>query len=76
MKAATKTARVPAKKVVKAAAPVVAEFRVWCERCSIRIAPNEERIAVRKLIYHANCYSKLSIAAKAKDASGGQLPTA
>ena len=35
-----------------------AEFRVWCDCCSIRIAPNEEQIAVDGKIYHRRCYSK------------------
>jgi hypothetical protein len=34
-------------------------FKVWCHHCSIRIAPNEERVAVREKTYHAHCYSKL-----------------
>jgi len=37
-----------------------AEFRVWCESCCIRIAPNEERTIVRDKTYHSHCYSKLS----------------
>ncbi len=43
-----------------------AEFRVWCERCSIRIAPNEEQAVVRGKTYHARCHSKLPALAKAK----------
>ena len=35
-----------------------AEFRVWCYCCSIRIAPNEEQIAVDGKFYHKRCYSK------------------
>jgi len=50
----------------KSATPVVVEFKVWCERCSIRIAPNEERTAVRNKMYHVSCYSKLSASAKVK----------
>lgn len=34
------------------------EFRVWCDCCSIRIAPNEEQIAVDGKTYHQRCYSK------------------
>jgi hypothetical protein len=34
------------------------EFRVWCDCCSIRIAPNEDQIAVDGKIYHQRCYSK------------------
>jgi hypothetical protein len=36
----------------------VAEFRVWCDSCSIRIAPNEERVAVKTKTYHQRCYAK------------------
>ena len=36
------------------------EFKIWCERCSIRIAPNEERTIVDGKIYHPQCYLKLS----------------
>ena len=36
----------------------VAEFRVWCDSCSIRIAPNEERVAVKSKTYHQRCYAK------------------
>ena len=35
-----------------------AEFRVWCDCCFIRIAPNEEQIAVDGKTYHQRCYSK------------------
>jgi len=35
-----------------------AEFRVWCDFCSIRIAPNEEQIAVEDKTYHQRCYAK------------------
>lgn len=44
---------------------VVAEFRIWCESCCIRVAPNEERTVVRGKTYHQNCYSKLSAKPKA-----------
>ena len=47
-----------------------AEFRVWCDCCSIRIAPNEEQIAVDGKIYHQRCYSKtFSAGSKAKTKS-------
>jgi hypothetical protein len=36
------------------------EFRVWCDCCSIRIAPNEDQIAVDGKTYHQRCYSKTS----------------
>jgi hypothetical protein len=48
------------------------EFKVWCEQCYIRIAPNEERVTNHSKIYHTQCYSKLvangSIEKKAKHA--------
>jgi hypothetical protein len=37
-----------------------AKFKVWCESCSIRVAPNEERIVVRGKTYHSHCYSKMN----------------
>ena len=47
-----------------------AEFRVWCDCCSIRIAPNEEQIAVDSKFYHKRCYSKTFLAvSKAKTES-------
>ena len=42
------------------------EFKVWCEYCSIRIAPNEEQIVVRDKTYHERCYLKLPAIAKPK----------
>jgi hypothetical protein len=42
-----------------------AEFKVWCESCCIRVAPNEQRIVVHGKTYHSHCYSKLS--SKPKD---------
>ena len=42
------------------------ELKVWCEHCSIRIAPNEEQIVVREKTYHERCYLKLSAIAKPK----------
>ncbi|HYR41505.1 MAG TPA: hypothetical protein VER98_00645 [Terriglobia bacterium] len=36
-----------------------AEFKVWCESCCIRVAPNEERTVVGGKTYHSHCYSKL-----------------
>jgi len=38
----------------------VAEFRVWCDQCCIRIAPHEERIALGGKSYHPRCHSRLS----------------
>jgi len=40
-------------------------FKVWCESCCIRVAPNEQRIVVRRKTYHPHCYSKLN--SKPKD---------
>lgn len=34
------------------------ELRVWCELCSIRIAPNEERKVDLGKSYHPACHSK------------------
>ena len=50
---------------MKASKVVVSEpeFRVWCEQCCIRIAPNEERIMNSGKIYHTQCHSKLVITA-------------
>jgi len=43
----------------------VAEFRVWCDTCSIRIAPNEEQIAAEGKTYHQRCYKKAKPSEKA-----------
>lgn len=37
----------------------MSEFRVWCETCHVRVAPNEERTVSHGKTYHPNCYSKL-----------------
>lgn len=42
-----------------------ADFKVWCEFCSIRVAPNEERTVVRGKTYHQQCFSKLGAKAPA-----------
>jgi hypothetical protein len=42
----------------KSEAPTI-EFRVWCEHCCIRIAPQEERADIGGKAYHPACYSKL-----------------
>jgi hypothetical protein len=39
---------------------VVESWKVWCERCSIRIAPNEERETSGTKVYHTSCFGKLS----------------
>ena len=33
-------------------------LKVWCESCSIRIAPNEGRVASDGKIYHQRCYER------------------
>ena len=38
----------------------VADFRVWCEKCRIRIAPHEAQIALSGKSYHPRCHSELS----------------
>jgi hypothetical protein len=46
------------------------DFRVWCEDCSIRIAPHEEKIVADGKSYHQRCYSKhAGPVAKARAAS-------
>ena len=49
------------------------EFKIWCEECCIRIAPNEERVVNSGKMFHAQCYSKLvatgPIEKKTKDAT-------
>jgi len=53
----TKVEKIPVK---------ITEFKVWCEQCSIRIAPNEEQTTVAGKAYHTRCYSKLSSMPKPK----------
>ena len=36
------------------------DVKVWCEGCSIRVAPNERRTVVDGKTYHSQCYSKLT----------------
>ncbi len=43
----------------KAEVPITDLIKVWCERCCIRIAPNEEQTVARGKTYHPHCYSKL-----------------
>ena len=58
-------------KAAKVEVPKV-EFKIWCERCSIRIAPNEERTIVGGKIYHPQCYLKVaSSGARPKNAVTG-----
>ena len=53
------------------------DLKVWCEHCSIRIAPNEGRVASDGKIYHQHCYEKWYGAASkmkvASDRSGTAL---
>jgi hypothetical protein len=55
----------------KKAAPEVGNgsFKVWCEQCSIRIAPSEMRVASDGKMYHDRCYEKLSAGSKTIAAS-------
>jgi hypothetical protein len=50
------------------------DFRVWCEYCSIRIAPNEEHTMVRDKAYHVRCHSKISKEVKPKSTSVSGRP--
>jgi hypothetical protein len=42
------------------------EFKVWCEHCSIRVAPNEEKTVVAGKTYHSQCYPKAAAKSKAR----------
>ena len=45
----------------KAAAEVDnGSLKVWCEHCSIRIAPSEMKVASDGKVYHERCYEKSS----------------
>jgi len=46
------------KESVKVEGVKAPNFAVWCEHCSIRIAPNEERVALKNKTYHQRCYTK------------------
>jgi hypothetical protein len=48
-----------------------AEFRVWCDFCSIRIAPNEEQISTGGKAYHQRCYPKTK-SSHSLDIRGGE----
>lgn len=41
-------------------------FRIWCECCSIRIAPHEQKMAVNGKTYHQKCYSKHGVSKSTK----------
>jgi hypothetical protein len=49
------------KKKKESAAIPKSDFKVWCERCSIRIAPNEEKVEFEGRTYHQNCYAKRDV---------------
>ena len=34
------------------------KLKVWCEHCSIRVAPNEGSVASGGKVYHQRCYEK------------------
>ena len=44
-------------------------LKVWCEHCSIRIAPSEMRVASDDKMYHERCYQKSGAGSKAIGAS-------
>jgi hypothetical protein len=54
------------KESVKSDALKASDFGVWCEHCCIRIAPNEERVALKNRIYHQRCYAKAKASAGAE----------
>src|ERR1051325_8938623 len=57
-------------KTNSAAVVETGDFRVWCDYCSIRIAPNEERITSDHKMYHQRCYTRSgSSASKVRAAS-------
>ena len=58
-------------KTVRAAIKT-SDFRVWCEHCSIRIAPHEEKIDADGNTYHQRCFSKRSPAGSAARAPAAQ----
>jgi len=49
----------------KIAAVAPAEYRIWCEQCCIRIAPNEEKALRGGKNYHPRCLLKI-VPARAK----------
>jgi hypothetical protein len=52
--------------VAKAAEAPKGDFRVWCEHCSIRVAPNELQTVVAGKTYHLQCYPKAMAKTKAR----------
>ena len=42
------------------------EFRVWCEHCFIRVAPNEQQTVMGGKTYHIHCYPKAATKLKAQ----------
>jgi hypothetical protein len=49
---------------MKVAKNASTEFRVWCDACYIRIAPNEARTIVQGKAYHPHCRMKIKTNAK------------
>ena len=46
---------------MKKKSPAEAEnssLKIWCEHCSIRIAPNELRVNSDGKVYHQHCHEK------------------
>jgi hypothetical protein len=56
--AVKKAVAVKKAEVAKKADSPNSDLKLWCERCCIRIAPNEERTVSRGKTYHLQCYSK------------------
>jgi len=50
---------------------VKVDFRIWCEYCSIRVAPNEEQKVVAGKTYHPQCYPKAAAKSKAVSSRDG-----
>jgi hypothetical protein len=44
-------------------------LKVWCEHCSIRIAPSEMRVPSDGKMYHERCYEKSGAGSKVIGAS-------
>jgi hypothetical protein len=51
------------------------DFRIWCEHCSIRIAPHEAKVVASGKTYHQRCHLKVHTAAPAPVAAGASEPT-
>ena len=42
------------------------DFKIWCEHCCIRVAPNEEQTVVAGKTYHSQCYPKVEAKSKSR----------